>query len=129
MRADAGGTCEGSTIAAGPQGGTLIFSTPFHDTKRANMTVFTSKTAGKSWEVWQNIDPGPSAYSALVALSESSVGLVYESRGYLLRQTFLFDPGQLFDQETYLAEQVWGDHFSDSGPARPLSLRDRLCAC
>ena len=53
------------------------------------MTIFTSKTAGKSWEVWQNIDPGPSAYSALVALSESSVGLVYESRGYLLRQTFL----------------------------------------
>ena len=89
LRADAGGTCEGSTIAAGPKGGTLIFSTPFHDTKRANMTVMTSKTAGKSWEVWQNIDPGPSAYSALVALSESSVGLVYESRGYLLRQTFL----------------------------------------
>ena len=82
LRADAGGTCEGSTIAAGPKGGTLIFSTPFHDTKRANMTVMTSKTAGKSWDVWQNIDPGPSAYSALVALSESSVGLVYESKGY-----------------------------------------------
>ena len=82
LRADAGGTCEGSTIAAGPKGGTLVFSTPFHDTKRANMTVFTSKTAGKSWDVWQNIDPGPSAYSALVALSGSSVGLVYESKGY-----------------------------------------------
>ena len=32
----AGGTCEGSTIALG--GSTLLFSTPFHLTERANMT-------------------------------------------------------------------------------------------
>ncbi len=74
-----GATCEGSTIAAGKS--TLLFSSPFAE-GRENMTVFKSETAGKSWEVLQHIDSGPSAYSALVALNETTAGLVYESGGY-----------------------------------------------
>lgn len=42
-----GGTCEGSTIAAG---GRLLFSTPFHPTSRANMTVLSSSDGGLTYE-------------------------------------------------------------------------------
>ena len=46
------------------------------------LTVFRSETAGKSWQVLEHIDSGPSAYSALISLNESTAGLVYESGGY-----------------------------------------------
>ena len=54
-----GATCEGSTIAAGNR---LLFSTPFHPTSRANMTVFTSSDAGLTWNSFKHIDTGPSGY-------------------------------------------------------------------
>jgi len=60
----------------------LLFSTPFHASERANMTVFTSADAGLSWKVMQQIDAGPSAYSALIGLNDTHVGLVYESGAY-----------------------------------------------
>ena len=41
-----------------------------------------SRDAGLSYEVLEHIDDGPSAYSALVGINESVVGLVYESAGY-----------------------------------------------
>ena len=72
-------TCEGSTIAAGEL---LLFSTPYHPTARANMTVLTSRDAGLTYDVLQHVGAGPSAYSALILLHESAVGLVYESAGY-----------------------------------------------
>ena len=71
---------QGSTISLG--GKTLLFSTPLHATERANMTVLQSQTAGLSWEVLENIDPGPGAYSALIELNGTHAGLVYESGGY-----------------------------------------------
>lgn len=74
-----GATCEGSTITAGRD--TLLFSSPFSK-GRENMTVFKSETGGRSWEVLQHIDSGPSAYSALVTLNGTTAGLVYESGGY-----------------------------------------------
>lgn len=79
----AGDSCEGSTITAGPMAApVLLFSTPFHASERANMTVFTSADAGLSWKVMQQIDAGPSAYSALIGLNDTHVGLVYESGAY-----------------------------------------------
>eukprot|EP01052_Picozoa_sp_SAG31_P047096 SAG31_NODE_9281_length_1305_cov_1.792703_1_plen_126_part_00 len=75
----AGATCEDSTIAASKA---LLFSTPFHPTERANMTVFASHDAGLTYEILQHIDGGPSAYSPLVLLNSSTVGLAYESAGY-----------------------------------------------
>jgi sialidase-1 len=74
--------CEGSPISAGPASApVLLFSGPFA-AGRENMTVFTSQDAGLSWDVVQHIDSGPSAYSALIALNDTTAGLVYESGGY-----------------------------------------------
>jgi hypothetical protein len=79
----AGDSCEGSTISAGPTATPmLLFSTPYHRSERANMTVFSSGNAGLTWDVLEHIDAGPSAYSALVALNDTHVGLIYESGSY-----------------------------------------------
>ena len=59
-----------------------VFSTPYHKSERANMTVFTSKDAGLSWDILQHIDVGPSAYSAMVPLNDTHIGLVHESGAY-----------------------------------------------
>eukprot|EP01047_Picozoa_sp_COSAG01_P074797 COSAG01_NODE_12610_length_1711_cov_2.030397_2_plen_155_part_00 len=86
--------CEGSTISAGPvHSPVLLFSGPFA-AGRENMTVFSSRDAGLSWDVWQHIDSGPSAYSALVSLNDTTAGLVWESGGYgaLTFRTVLLPP-------------------------------------
>lgn len=75
-----GGGCEGSSIAVGDSG-LLLFSTPFAQ-GRANMSVFGSRTGGASWELVQNVDPGPSAYSALVDLNATHYGLAWETENY-----------------------------------------------
>lgn len=76
----AGGSCEGSTVNL-PRGG-LVFSTPFSTQGRENMTVFKSEDSGLSWQLVRQVDPGASAYSSLVALNSTHVGLVYEAGGY-----------------------------------------------
>lgn len=79
----AGDTCEGSTITAGPASSPrLLFSTPYHKTARRNMTVLTSPDSGLSWQVFKHIDSGGSGYSALFAMNDTHVGLVYESGAY-----------------------------------------------
>jgi sialidase-1 len=83
LTAYAGDSCEGSTITAGPVSSPLLlFSTPYHPASRRNMTVFTSKDAGLNWQIMQHIDSGASGYSALIALNDTHVGLVYETGGY-----------------------------------------------
>eukprot|EP00041_Stephanoeca_diplocostata_P011437 m.189871 g.189871 ORF g.189871 m.189871 type:complete len:468 (+) comp18535_c0_seq4:125-1528(+) len=75
----AGGACEGSTISVGTS---LIFSTPFSTTSRANMTLFRSVDNGASWEFFKNVDPAASAYSALTPVNETHFGLAWETRSY-----------------------------------------------
>lgn len=76
-----GSDCEGSTVAL-PESGLLTFSTPFSLAGRDNMTLFTSNDGGMSWVPRVQVDAGPSAYSALNALNETHVSLVYEAEGY-----------------------------------------------
>lgn len=76
-----GGTCS-STISAGANGELLLFSTPFAASSRSNMTVFVSTNGGMSWDYLEQVDPGPSAYSALVDINATHYGLAYESRNY-----------------------------------------------
>merc|ERR1712166_6518 len=81
-----GGGCEGSTVALpsaldAPASSKLVFSTPFSQ-GRKNMTLFVSEDSGASWEISQNVYSGESAYSALVPLNSTHVGLAYEKDGY-----------------------------------------------
>ncbi|MFL5620852.1 MAG: exo-alpha-sialidase [Gemmatimonadaceae bacterium] len=55
----------------------LLFANPA-STRRERMTVRLSYDEGMSWPVAKVVEPGPSAYSSLVALPDRSVGLLYE---------------------------------------------------
>ena len=46
------------------------------------MTLKRSDDSGASWETVTVIDRGPSAYSVAVALSSSTLGVVYERGPY-----------------------------------------------
>ncbi|HOB73548.1 MAG TPA: sialidase family protein [Phycisphaerae bacterium] len=55
----------------------LLFSNPA-STKRANMTVRVSYDEGRTWPIARQINPGPSAYSALAVLPDRTIALFYE---------------------------------------------------
>ena len=62
-------------------GGLLLFSTPYAQ-GRENMTIFVSRDNGVTWVPRVNVDPGPSAYSSLLALNSTAAILAYEAGGY-----------------------------------------------
>ena len=45
---------------------------------RENMTIFESLDGGASWELFDTVTLGSSAYSSLVALDEATLGVLYE---------------------------------------------------
>lgn len=49
---------------------------------RENMTLFLSQDNGVSWHPHLRVDPGPSAYSSLLAVNDTAVALAYEAGGY-----------------------------------------------
>ena len=57
----------------------LFFSNPASGTKRNNMTVRRSEDSGASWIAARTVWAGDAAYSALVELNETHVGLVFEN--------------------------------------------------
>jgi sialidase-1 len=63
---------------AGDASNRLLFSCPNHASSRVMMSVWSSLTEGVSWSEPKLIYAGPSAYSDLVRLSASEVGLLYE---------------------------------------------------
>ena len=77
----AGGGTEGSTVRI-PNTDTLLFSTPFSQTSRANLTIFSSTNSGATWEFVQQVDAGSSAYSALIDLNATHFGVAWESDDY-----------------------------------------------
>ena len=48
---------------------------------RANMSLFTSRTGGDTWDAGYVLWPGPSAYSTVTPLGGENVGVLYE-RGF-----------------------------------------------
>ena len=75
--------CEGSIVALPhhPAGHQLVISSPF-SSSRKNMTLHVSSDFGATWHAALQVYPGSSAYSALVRLSPTSVGLVFEQDSY-----------------------------------------------
>ena len=71
--------CQAALIAYGD--GQLAFSNPA-STKRDHMTLKLSSDQGRSWSKRTRIYDGSSAYSSLVDLMESRLGLLYEKDGY-----------------------------------------------
>jgi sialidase-1 len=86
--------CEGSMIRPEPGSDVLLYS-GLNDADilslRYNLTLFTSKDAGLSWQPQFLIDDGPSsAYSAMVIMPNSSIGILYE-RSQTLQVIFVPD--------------------------------------
>lgn len=71
--------CQAALISFGD--GQLAFSNPA-STKRDHMTLKLSSDEGKSWPKRLEIYSGSSAYSSLVDLGQSRLGLLYERDGY-----------------------------------------------
>ena len=71
--------CQAALITYG--NGQLAFTNPASK-KRDHMTLKLSSDQGKSWSKRVKIYEGSSAYSSLVVLTESRLGLLYEKDGY-----------------------------------------------
>ena len=56
----------------------LLFSNPADPKQRVNLTVRASSDDAKTWREVAVLHAGPSAYSSLVALSETEAGCLYE---------------------------------------------------
>jgi sialidase-1 len=68
--------CQASMIALHDH--TLIFSNPADAAARIRMTIKRSDDEGTSWSTVKILHSGPSAYSSLVELPESTIGCLYE---------------------------------------------------
>lgn len=85
--------CEGSIVALPdfPGGELLVLSSAFDTASRSNMTLHVSRDSGASFTPLINVYPGESAYSSLVALNATSVGLLWEKDGYKMLTYKEFD--------------------------------------
>ncbi|MCA9017697.1 MAG: exo-alpha-sialidase, partial [Planctomycetaceae bacterium] len=86
--------CQASLIRVRfPESGTpgvLLFSNPASK-KREKMTVQLSEDDGKTWSAARLVTPGSAAYSCLAALSDGTIGLLYEWDGYQTIEFVAFD--------------------------------------
>lgn len=74
--------CQGAMLTwqcGDERDGTLLFSNPHSMMGRKNMTVSLSSDGGVSWSPVLCVNPGKSAYSDIVQLSDGGVGLLYEA--------------------------------------------------
>lgn len=60
----------------------LLFSTPSHIDKRLDLVVMASYDESVSWQILFKIHNGSSAYSDMVKLDESTLGVIYETDDY-----------------------------------------------
>ena len=86
--------CEGSIALNRNANNTLFYSgTVNPNPERFNMTLWTSHTSGKSWELHTVINTGRTAYSSLVVMPDGhSMGLLYERSN---ATDFVFLPTQI----------------------------------
>ena len=73
--------CQGSALMMTQEGratNRVLFSNPATPDQRIRMTIKMSENGGLTWPVAQLVHVGPSAYSDLVQLSDTAVGLLYE---------------------------------------------------
>ena len=80
--------CQGSVLSAGAG---LLFANPASE-KREKMTVRWSGDDGATWASALELHAGPSAYSDLVLLNESTAACVYERGVQHAYETIVFTP-------------------------------------
>ena len=68
--------CNGDVIALSD--GTLIHSIPDSHTSRENVSLYTSKDNGETWEQLAVICPTGSAYSAITPIDDNTIGILSE---------------------------------------------------
>jgi sialidase-1 len=73
----AGTVVQGAVLQA--DHGPLLFSGPADPARRAAMTIRASQDAGRTWTPVLALSPLPAAYSDMVQLTGSHVGLLYET--------------------------------------------------
>jgi sialidase-1 len=69
--------CQASILRLPEPRGGILFSNPA-SLKREKMTVRLSRDDGKTWPQANVLHAGPAAYSCLVALSDGTIGCLYE---------------------------------------------------
>ena len=60
----------------------LLFSTPSHVTQRVDLVIMASYDESETWKPLLKIHDGSSAYSDMVKLDESTLGVIYETNDY-----------------------------------------------
>lgn len=68
--------CNGDVIALSD--GTLVHSIPDSHTNRENVSLYTSKDNGETWQQHSVICPTGSAYSAITAIDDNTIGVLSE---------------------------------------------------
>jgi sialidase-1 len=71
--------CQGSILNANISGTNMLFFSNAASSSRINMTVKQSIDDGASWTKQYVVNYGPSAYSDIVLLSETQIGILYEN--------------------------------------------------
>jgi sialidase-1 len=69
---------------------TLLFSGPANPTARRSMTIRASADGGRTWRTAQVVSDSPAAYSDLVQLTGSRIGLLYETGAVGSYETITF---------------------------------------
>jgi len=71
--------CQGNLLDVKYEGEHIIlFSNPASSSARTRMSISASKDDGQTWPYKYLVDEGPSAYSAIYALDDNHIGLLYE---------------------------------------------------
>ncbi|WP_327356544.1 sialidase family protein [Streptomyces sp. NBC_01304] len=73
-----------------PDGGPLLYSGPADPDFRALMSIRASTDGGTTWRLAHTVDGLPAAYSDLVRLDASTVGLLYETGDFGAYETVSF---------------------------------------
>lgn len=68
----------------------LLFSAPGDPAARRRMTVWASTDNGVTWRTAHTVDDRPAAYSDLVRIDDTAVGLLYETGGGGAYETMTF---------------------------------------
>ena len=72
---------QASSLRITPESGghsQILFANPAHPRARRELTVRLSEDGGQTWAYSRALDPGPAAYSDLVAQADGRIGVLYE---------------------------------------------------
>ncbi|MGI6074523.1 MAG: sialidase family protein [Fermentimonas sp.] len=72
-------TCQASLLNGFAEGKHTLFFSNAASSSRVNMTIKKSIDDGKTWPYFYVVNEGPSAYSDVVMISDSEIGILYEN--------------------------------------------------